>query len=972
MKAFDNLKKHPKIFVVISFIMLCVLYLSNVVFIRYKLKDWHDISIDKNQSGLRTFYYSYDREWNLDFEKSGIVKRVSFSSLTDKKYQRNYFFLRTAGIFSAPKAGRYKFLLKSDDGSRLYIDQNLIIDNGGIHPPEKKGKTILLTKGPHFIVIEYFQAAGEAELKFTWRKVGEIKTSNNLENYFNPVLVDFDWNTDLKNYEKIIKLKENISFFLLWMSGLVILIWFILIFGEKIYLIWMKLFKEREHLCVAILLIVILAVCFHTIFFEGKTLVSVPVSPHVQDGGGPYWEIEPVFYLHHYFYFNIKSLPLWNPYQGIGLPLSAQAGSGSLCPLPFLASLCPSQLTLDFYMIFRLFIAGFFMYLFLKEIKIGPFAAFIGSVFFMLSPPHISCINQIQLNTIVFTPAILYFLEKAMVYRRKRDWFITTIFIALAILGGNPEEIFLAMSLVTLYFIVRVFFGSICSKVKCLRNYIIAVIIGLCMASYYLIPMIEYFNISNVSGRSYSSGINLNLTNLLGIIFIDKIPSIPPTSLYLGIIPFFLVLVAVFNFRNVTKSSRVYLIFSLIYISIFLSMLFNNPLTWWMKDLPVISHMWWSKYSSTLFFALTIPVVMGLNQLIKSRDFIKRIKFILIYALLAFLFIFVIKYSPIKGGFEGNLILFYYLFFIIACIVLTLKRNIVYTVLISLLVLVDLFLFMPRTHGYRQKELPFPTALVHVKKLLENDPSRVYVMGSSHVLEPNRSCMYQVQVFGYSGILAPKRFDNFLNFCDTRGATFSCTRRNLDYLGIKYVYCSRWPIFEKDLKEIYYDGTDSIYENKMAFPRAFIVHRAERMIDNGKDNILKRLKDPNFDLRHNIILEKDLPDSVLKCRGAPLKDNSSAHFINYTPNKILIKAEMENDGFLVLTDLFYPGWKAYVDGKRAEIYLTNYLVRSVYLTKGDHIVEFVYRPISFIIGVTITFIAFVCLMLIWWRKRVKV
>lgn len=76
---------------------------------------------------------------------------------------------------------------------------------------------------------------------------------------------------------------------------------------------------------------------------------------------------------------------------------------------------------------------------------------------------------------------------------------------------------------------------------------------------------------------------------------------------------------------------------------------------------------------------------------------------------------------------------------------------------------------------------------------------------------------------------------------------------------------------------------------------------------------------------------------------------------------------MENDGFLVLSDTYYPGWKAYVDGKRSEIYLTNYLVRSVYLKKGEHIVKFIYLPFAFILGVIISFAAMLYLIFTWRR-----
>jgi uncharacterized membrane protein YfhO len=72
---------------------------------------------------------------------------------------------------------------------------------------------------------------------------------------------------------------------------------------------------------------------------------------------------------------------------------------------------------------------------------------------------------------------------------------------------------------------------------------------------------------------------------------------------------------------------------------------------------------------------------------------------------------------------------------------------------------------------------------------------------------------------------------------------------------------------------------------------------------------------------------------------------------------------MENPGLLVLSDTFYPGWKAYVDGKKATIYPTDLALRSVFLPAGEHTVEFVFSPGSFKLGSAITIASFAVLLL---------
>jgi uncharacterized membrane protein YfhO len=70
----------------------------------------------------------------------------------------------------------------------------------------------------------------------------------------------------------------------------------------------------------------------------------------------------------------------------------------------------------------------------------------------------------------------------------------------------------------------------------------------------------------------------------------------------------------------------------------------------------------------------------------------------------------------------------------------------------------------------------------------------------------------------------------------------------------------------------------------------------------------------------------------------------------YSPNKIVVQASLSSPGLLVLSELCYPGWRAYDNGQEVKIHRANYLMRSVHLEAGRHTVEFVYDPLSFRVG----------------------
>ncbi|MET7406050.1 ricin-type beta-trefoil lectin domain protein, partial [Streptomyces parvulus] len=68
--------------------------------------------------------------------------------------------------------GSYTLRLTSDDGSRLWIDDRLVIDLGGLHGPESKDATVELTAGPHALRVEHFERGGGEQLTLAWRPPG--------------------------------------------------------------------------------------------------------------------------------------------------------------------------------------------------------------------------------------------------------------------------------------------------------------------------------------------------------------------------------------------------------------------------------------------------------------------------------------------------------------------------------------------------------------------------------------------------------------------------------------------------------------------------------------------------------------------------------------------------------------------------------------------------------------------------------
>jgi hypothetical protein len=76
--------------------------------------------------------------------------------------------------------------------------------------------------------------------------------------------------------------------------------------------------------------------------------------------------------------------------------------------------------------------------------------------------------------------------------------------------------------------------------------------------------------------------------------------------------------------------------------------------------------------------------------------------------------------------------------------------------------------------------------------------------------------------------------------------------------------------------------------------------------------------------------------------------------VDETPNSIILEVEASQQGWLVVADIWYPGWTAKIDGVETTVLRANYLFRAVQMPAGIHRVEFTYRPLWFYLGLLVT------------------
>ncbi len=119
-------------------------------------------------------------------------------------------------------------------------------------------------------------------------------------------------------------------------------------------------------------------------------------------------------------------------------------------------------------------------------------------------------------------------------------------------------------------------------------------------------------------------------------------------------------------------------------------------------------------------------------------------------------------------------------------------------------------------------------------------------------------------------------------------------------------------------------------------PRAFLVGES-RVVPSAK--LLDFYFDSGFDPLRQVLLTERV--EVKKEKNF----SGRVERIEYGPNRVTLKTKQNGEGFLVLLDTWFPGWKVEVDGKPEKIYQANHFYRGVKLGPGNHRIEFSYEPI---------------------------
>lgn len=151
-----------------------------------------------------------------------------------------------------------------------------------------------------------------------------------------------------------------------------------------------------------------------------------------------------------------------------------------------------------------------------------------------------------------------------------------------------------------------------------------------------------------------------------------------------------------------------------------------------------------------------------------------------------------------------------------------------------------------------------------------------------------------------------------------------------------------------DFTLIYRTNEVAVFENLDVMPRAFLVHTA-RVLDDK--NTLAAMQRADFDPTRLVFIANG--GAPLNAGGAQRADES-VRIVSYQPERVIVSVRAHADAYLVLTDAWYLGWRAQMNGVEVPLYRANLIFRAVRVPAGEHEIVFEYRPASLWVGAAIS------------------
>lgn len=702
------------------------------------------------------------------------------------------------------------------------------------------------------------------------------------------------------------------------------------------------------------------------------------------------------------YVFSHGAIPLWNPYQFSGTPLVTNIQAALFYPLGLLFYVMPAQYAYGYTIIFHCMLGAIFMYVFIRSLTINKIGSLLSSIVFTYNGffmAHMYAGHLTFVQSYIWMPLVFLYLQKFLKTSRLRHAVLSSLFLGVQILGGFPQIAFytiLGAFLFILYTTIANWKqGGIAYALKAGFGMAAMVVIGCSLAAIQLLPTIEFSQLSTRAGGidyEFATLDSLPPKNFITFL-IPELFGMPANRTfwisnvnstfweycgYLGICSLMLPIISIK--RVVTNRVGIFFVLLLV-IALFLALGKHNPLYRLIYALPGFNHFRIPAQILFLYvFSMALLAGMGLHHLTDREAFSSTYRvvvfcgfsFFLVLAIWAhlhpysffYLLFKLVKPTGLAGNQAGQVYPIVTLaivkssaIFLVISILLHLYRRgfLSYATtggLCILISVVDIGSFVYPL--VRTVNLSPHSNQVHLMRQLKLDSDIYRAVATNGCFPENAGLLHRFQdIQGYDPLIL-RRYVQYVNRSqdlppDNKVVNMHYVRNTdnalMDMLNLKYqIDC----------------GSKTIIKRDTHVPRAYIVHQA--VVKDGEE-ALDYMMGRDFDPLKKVVLAKqiNMPNTELpKIRSNP---NEVCRILSYTCNEIVIEATLNDPGLLVMSEINYPGWDVFVNGKKARLLTCNYLFRSVPMQTGRHTVRLEFKPLTFYVGCIVSVISFVSVII---------
>ena len=669
------------------------------------------------------------------------------------------------------------------------------------------------------------------------------------------------------------------------------------------------------------------------------------------------------------------SLPFWNPYLFSGSPFIANIQASMFYPPGFLYYLIPTEFAYLYSTIFHCILGSIFMYMFMRSLSASKSGAFLSGFIFIFNGyfmAHIYAGHLSFVQNYIWIPLIFLFVVKFIKNCQYVYAVIGGLLLGVQILGGFPQIAFytiLAILLLCFYFAcIYLNTKGLQYTFKIAAGTLVLLLIGFSIAAIQLLPTYEFAQLSTrAGGISYQFAtmdslppVNL-LTFLVPLLFgtpVDGTFWINDSTWefweYCGYVGIGALTITAITVRKLI-SDRLGLFFvMLIAITIFLALGKYNPAYPVIYHLPGFNNFRIPAQIIFLYiFSIAVLTGKGLDFLKGSKALSIRSKRIVFFVLFFFLPLTIWSYG-FTDSFSNFLLQHIQFTGMTVEQIYRVASVISHAIFVSygilLAVAVSLYLYDKESISY--SVLATTLIFISVVDLGAFSSPMIQVTDIKPLLNKGKSLNYITQnpIISRTAINGRCFIENaglWYGFQDIQGYDPLILRRYMEYVNrsqglppddkvvnLHYVADFNNNLIRLlNLKYVVDCKGQRLGKVDPFIPRCFIVHD---MVIKGKNEILDFMLEEQFDPLKMVVFEKgNAPTTFFP--EEPMPGLNEKNWITaYGNNEIELVADMKAPGFLVMSEINYPGWQVFVNGTKRTIFTGNYLFRVVPLGTGRH------------------------------------